>query len=360
MTGEMMEQDSGPNVHLAFMECFTSCLLTALNLKQSDYRKVLLDYWNLDYQFRTLLSSKDARNIPLDYLYGMEMKFVHGNAEKLLKSICDGNAVILFCAASRLSFFPRNFLTMESSGFQHAILIYGWDEQTGKYLVADPVVNICVQIEPKEILHAGGIKAEGEELHYFLLKDAPPSYSIPSMEACVEYAAHRNLAFYCGTNQQPGKTDVEGSSPRNKWEAWRNSLQKGHVGARALDSFVSDLNKSQQWEVQRRSGWINQNTRTIASIKHVRTKIWNVYCELAPLKTDELQEGQQQIDNIVNAWTKLNLLLIKYNAASQSGSIPAIELHVETLKSLEIDFLQWLQWTVRKGGRNEESSGRTN
>src|SRR5690606_9589833 len=129
------------NENLAFMECFASCVLTYLKLTGGDHRPLLLDYWNIGYERRTLLSSKHGTDVPLGELYGLRLRFMRGGRDKLAQAVGDAGAAIVLCSASKLDYFPRRYLAMEETGFGHAILVAGWDAASQSYDVADPVVH---------------------------------------------------------------------------------------------------------------------------------------------------------------------------------------------------------------------------
>ncbi|QYR19389.1 hypothetical protein KZ483_15785 [Paenibacillus sp. sptzw28] len=349
MTHQLTVTKSGHNINLAFMECFTSCVLTYLNINGKDYRRVLLDYWNLSYQYKTLLSGKDARQLPLEFLYGIKLKFFKGDVESLRRCVQDGSSAICLGAASKLRYFPREYLGMESSGFQHSILIYGWNEEHLEYLVTDPMVDAVVNISPKEIVHACEVRAGRQELHYFILEESNSPFEEPDLESCLAYCSYRNLSFY--KNRGGSKTEPLASVPDQSQEqrksAWREWFSNRHGGYRSLEIFEEDLVKSQEWAPPRRADWVSRNTMTISSIKRIRAMVWNAYRESASLEESQYHEGQRQIDSILAMWNAVSLHLLKY----KSGQIviPAISKQLEKLKHAELQFLEWLHLAAGKG-----------
>jgi hypothetical protein len=353
MTVRLMTVKSDHNINLAFMECFTSCVLTYLNILGRDYRLLLLDYWNLSYQYKTLLSGKEARQLPLDYLYGVDMKFVMGDMETLLHDVKEGKSVIYLCSASKLAYFPREFLGMESSGFQHSILIYGWNERDGRYQVTDPIVGTIVQMSPDEIVQACTGKADSKKLRYFTLEERGASFTPHDIQSCIDYCIQRNLTTY--RNQKNVKAEViieEGSTEQQKRMAWHNWFSNRHSGIHALECFEEDIRKSSEWTVQKRESWIAINTMTINSIKRVREQVWNIYKEKASLTESQQLEGQKQLEAIIAAWNSLNFLLLKYKRGYKiSLVLPSITRQLEKLKKVELVFLEWLHSEAGKGGR---------
>jgi hypothetical protein len=351
MAHQEIKGKESQTVNLSYMECFTSCVLTFLNFNGYDYRKVLLDYWNLNYQFKTLLSSKDAQRIPLDFLYGIEMKFIKGDSETLFQSIRDGSSVICFCQASKLDFFPRENLGMESSGFQHSILVYGWEEVSKKYYVADPTVRAIVQMDPEEILKAGAARRDRNELHYFVLTKTSVSYAEPDIRSCIRNSTRRNLHFYNNENVKLKSPTIEETPPdelkKKEWQLWFSNRKSG---ARALEAFESDLVQSADWTHQARTAWIKRNNVMIASIRRIRAAVWQTYLETGRIGQKRVGEGQEQIDSISGLWNNINLRLLKSMKAQEIvPAVQSISLLIDQLKREEIRFLEWLIAAAEEG-----------
>ncbi|TXK84581.1 hypothetical protein [Paenibacillus sp. N3.4] len=353
MAQQVMEVKNEHNINLAFMECFTSCVLTYLNIQGKDYRKILLDYWNLSYQFKTLLSGKDARQLPLEYFYGLKMTFIKGNEELLRRHIRSGHSAICLCQASKLEFFPHSYLGMEESGFQHSILLYGWDEQQERYLVTDPVVNAVVTLSPDEFVYASAIRLGRNEMHYFVLEESAVPFSEPNLESCLVYCTEQILTLY--RRQRMSKSDPivpEGSSDEMKVRAWQHWFNNRHDGIRALEHFEEDILNSSEWTVRRRNDWIVINTKTISSIRRLRTLVWNTYRDIADLGEAHEEEGQRQIEAILSTWNTVNFLLLKYKSGQDSqAAIPSILQRIQELKRIELQFLEWLHLAVREGAQ---------
>lgn len=343
------------NINLAFMECFASCILTYLNITGKDYRKILLDYWNLGYQYKTMLSSKDARQLmlPLRYFYGIEMNFAQGNIDTLVKNIRNGSSAICLCTASKLSFFPRHYLGMESGGFKHSILILGWNQQTKRLLVADPIADYVGEVEVGEVAQAGLLSNNREDLNYFMLEDPTTSYTEPDMEKCLAYSAKRNLTFYLDQGASVMAPRLLGGSEEAKRNAWTEWFISRNGGEKALDRFAADLVASPDWTQQSRDNWVKRNTLTIQSIKRLRKEIWNNFNYLYKFGEKERKNGQRQIDNISSSWQKLSFLLLKYkNAQDPADAICTIVRQIDRLKSTELGFLQWWYQLIGKEDEN--------
>ncbi|OAS17723.1 hypothetical protein [Paenibacillus oryzisoli] len=350
---QVIEVNNEQNINLAFMECFTSCVLTYLNIQGKDYRKILLSYWNLSYQFKTLLSGKEARQLPLEYFYGLKMTFIKGDEESLKRYIRSGHSAICLCQASKLEFFPRSFLGMEESGFQHSILLYGWDEQQERYLVTDPVVNMVVTLSPDELTYASAIRLGSNEVHYFVMEDSVVPFSEPNLESCLIHCTEQMLTLY--RNQRKSKSDPiipKGSSHEQKVRAWQHWFNNRHGGIRALEHFEEDLRNSDGWTIRRRNDWIVINTKTITSIRRLRSVVWNTYQDMADFSVAQEEEGQRQIDAILAMWNLINFLLLKYKSGQNNQAVvPSILVRIDELKRIELQFLEWLYLAIREGAQ---------
>lgn len=339
------------NVNLAFMECFTSCVLTYVHLTGRDYTKVILDYWNLRYQFKTLLSSKDARQLPLQYLYGIRMKFVKGSKQTLLDHLRQGTSVIYLCMASRLAYFPRSYLGMEAGGFQHSVLLLGCTGPSERILFMDPMADYAGQADIEELTQAGGLNVKRGELHYFTLEESAPGFVEPPANACLSFSAERNLSFYCDTGEPlaavpPSSTGAKDASRHTAWIEWFGNR---HGGWKALDRFAEDLAASPSWTPELREGWVKRNTMTISSIRRLRSLIWDTIQDMAPFSEEQRNNGQEQVERIAGLWQALNYQLIKFNSRpSADGCLSSITRHIDGLKSAEVSFLQWVKDTLGK------------
>lgn len=333
-------------VNLAFMECFTSCIMTYLNIKEKNYRKLLLEYWSISYQYKTLLSARNPRQLSLEYLYGVKLTFVKGDEPSLRQYIRSGKHAICLSTASKLSFFPSSFLGMEANGFQHSILIYGLDEQLNQYGVIDPVTNITTGLDAKELATASAVRQGSGEMHYFVLEEDP--FMEPELRSCLLQSTAKNLKLYM-KGSKPKHAVSEQSSDQEKAAAWQEWFSSRHSGIYALELFEEDLIRASDWNVQRRNDWIVMNTKTILSIRNIRNQIWNAYRELAGFSEMQLEEGQRQIKAILASWNTLNFLLLKYKTLqSNHAVIPSIRQCVQELKRSELQFLEWLHQAVRE------------
>lgn len=355
MIGKTTLPGAEQNVFLAQMECFTSCVLTYLNMKGYDPRLLLLDYWNFNYEKKTILSSKNAHDLPLGYLYGVEISFVKGTASKLEELIKKGDWAIDLCSASKLDYFPRRFLEMESSGFWHAILITGMEEESGEYVVSDPVVDVVTRLTPEALTAASVAKIKRNELLMFALSQVREGFQPPDRTAVLRYCSKRNAQHYRGITRDvlPAGPGSAASGDVDKWEIWRERFRKKSTsGLAAWEQFEQDLTDSVQWPDGRRSAWIKLNTMMMTSIAQLRRKIWGIYKELAAKGEEWEREGQEQIEGILKLWNVMQLLMQKYDIRSKRGdgsALVAVTAHIDRIKDAELDFLDWLQVSLGEG-----------
>ncbi|MFB9327852.1 hypothetical protein ACFFSY_18145 [Paenibacillus aurantiacus] len=352
MARKLAELKQEDNVHLAYMECLTSCILTYLKSTGRDYRKVLLNYWNINYEYRTLLSSKNAAHIPLRYLYGLDLSFRKDKLETLRTTVQAGQSVICLCKASKLGYFPRKFLSMESSGFWHAILVQGWEEDKGMFLVADPVVGAVVEIHPDEIKAASAARTDREEMHFFVLQEPESPFAEPDMQEALRICAERNLFAYHTPDDRFAEQERQDGGA-DKWDKVRQWLQKRSRGVKAWEMFASDANLSLQWTAAERTRWVKQNAVTMLAIKQLRAEIWNVYQAFLPMDEQHIREGQSLLNRVTGAWNACNLYLMKYEHAGEQGDtmVQALIHHADNVKDAEIRLLKWLHSAVARGGR---------
>ncbi|MFC4102465.1 hypothetical protein [Paenibacillus xanthanilyticus] len=352
MVGKLAELRPEDNIQLAYMECLTSCILTYLKSTGRDYRKVLLNYWNLSYEQRTLLSSKNAAHIPLRYLYGIDLTFREDTLEKLQSAVMAGQSVICLSKASLLAYFPHKFLSMESSGFRHAILVQGWDAEKEMLLVADPVVGAVVELDPDQLRKASVVRTDREELQFFVLTEPQSPYPEPDTMACLRTSAERNLFAYHTPDDLFSEQERQ-DGETGKWDKIRRWLRQRSIGVRAWDMFASDARDSLNWTPAHRARWVKQNSLTMLSIKQLRAETWKVYQEFLAMDERHIEEGRLLINRVAAAWTACNLAMLKYEHAGERGAslIQTLADRAEAAKEAEIRFLEWLNAAVARGGK---------
>ncbi|MEF2966122.1 hypothetical protein V3851_09800 [Paenibacillus sp. M1] len=341
------------NFKLAFMECFTSCVMTYIRLIGRDHRILLLDYWNLDYEFRTLMSSKNARNFPLDYLYGIDLKFQSGDAASLTEELRKGSSVILLCMASRLEYFPQAYLTMESSGFQHSVLIHGLDPLRG-YAVFDPMTDYAGYLAPEAVAHAGKT-GRNDTLHYFTLVQKKVD-SLPTNREILEFCAGRNLVFYRGEKPETVNKVQDETGSDARWKIWYEWFANRRGGSQSFKYFIADLKDAPNWPQAKRDAWIKRNSTTISSIRLLRQQIWETYRDFMSLDQADAEEGERQIGEISEKWRRLNYLLLKFKSAGdRDNAIELMENKIAELQQSEMAFLAWLKQKAGEGHGSQQN-----
>ncbi|MFD0697453.1 hypothetical protein ACFQZT_25590 [Paenibacillus sp. GCM10027628] len=299
---------AGDIVKLAAMECAASCIMTALTIAGHDYRYFLLSYWNLNYNSKIIMSGKNMRHNDLQFAYGIAKECRSGTEDDLIALLRQNNMAMLFCKASKLRFFPRNMLGHESSGFQHFILLYGYQPETGKFLVIDPVADYKGEISAYEVWDCS---VKSSEIIYYSL-ELPDYYEQPSASRIFSKESSANLRNYSGD--------------------------------KAIAAFIQDLQACLQWPQDERDTWINQNNITISSIVKTRSIVWECFCDLNLMTPDEIRAGNEIVEQIVSLWTTVNFLLIKLKKNHSNEAIAkSIEQKLETLKVKELECLQFIQ-----------------
>lgn len=169
----------------------------------------------------------------------------------------------------------------------------------------------------------------------------------------VAYCSMRLLQAYRNDRAElPTSREDEGRN-RERSEAWLDWFANRHGGIRALERFEEDLVASQGWVPLLRKGWIDRNVMTVASIKRVRSFVWQQYAERCMWSTDTRTHGEAQVDAIQSAWSSLGYLMAKYRLRSSDGKaepvIEAMRMKIEQIKHAELAFLTWLHEACRKG-----------
>lgn len=330
-------------INLAPMECFTSCVASYLNLSGKDYKKLLLQYWNINYQYKTLLSSKNPREMSLSFIYGIDVTLVNGPLDELHSSIREGRSVIFMCKASRLFYFPEKLLALEDSGFQHCILILGWNEATDSYIVADPIIGFLGEMSEEELRQAGQQNQKHKNQMYFTLDDAPSSFVPPAAEELFAHSFERNLLLF----ENPPEINLNEQDGRKRWAEYFFNRKGGH---KALDLFMLDLKASKEWTPAARNKWIKGNNITIGSIIKLRSLVWNSLSEMPVLTESQRKSAEVQISSILKAWQLLNYWLVKYmSQGNKPGLVASIEQQVILIQSAELAFLREMKQLAVSG-----------
>ncbi|MFB9278149.1 hypothetical protein [Cohnella cellulosilytica] len=325
-------------VKLAAMECFASCALTYARALGRNRPGIMPDYWNLNYQFRTLLSSKDARQLSLLFHYGVRITLVRGQQERLQADLLSGGCAILLCSASKLRYFPASMLGLETSGFQHCILVQSWNPRTAAYRVADPMVDYIGEADREELAEAGTRSDHRRQMIYFLL-EALPEYEPPSAEAVFGYCTERNWLHFNAAQAIPDRAIPDrapAESAQDRQQLWSEWFGNRNSGARAFELVRRDVEASPDWPGPALRRWIERNQLTVTSIWKVRQQVWNSLRELQVMTGEQLSEGGVRVKAVVRLWQHLNYQLSKYKESLHPSREQAQEL-IRTLTRLETE-----------------------
>ncbi|MGG1516563.1 hypothetical protein ABE504_14185 [Paenibacillus oryzisoli] len=296
-------------IHVAPMECAASCIMTALNIAGLNYRFYLLSYWNLNYYAKNLLSGEvNIMRNHLLYAYGTQIKCHNGNAYDLIQAMEQEQLVMFACQASKLRFFPEKFTGHEANGFQHFILLYGYQAESNRFLVIDPIADFIGEITESELRDCA--LKETEFIYYSL--SFPQSFEQPSVSQIFKRESQINADKY--------------------------------TGEKAFHLFIADLEALPSWSQQERETWINQNNITITTIVKMRKMIWQSYCELNMMTATAVQAGQELVEGVVKLWMAVNFLLLKLKKKqNEKNIIAAIAQNLETLISKERECVEFIK-----------------
>lgn len=322
--GDSTETVYKPQFHLiqlAPMECIASCVMTALGMKGQVPEWYLLDYWNINYFFKVLVSSKKSMNLKnLKTLYGVDVVFRKTTPEELTLRFAAGELALLDCKASRLPFFPRSMLSYDDSGFTHSILLCGFREEDRCFLVADPVAGYEGWVPEAILLQAGVYKGQ-LYVHMLHFSEPPPTYT------------ERELFLYAARNNRDYFETEDARSGRN-----------------ALFSFTRDIGVLLQENPSRLPEWIGQNILTVTSIITMRKKVWEALKRLHVIPEEEEQGVSALFDDIVKQWTRFNYLLVKLKINPSANLLDSLAAKNEDIVQSERTFLYRLS---ELGGKSQ-------
>ncbi|MBW7476493.1 C39 family peptidase [Paenibacillus oenotherae] len=298
-------------ISVAPMECIPSSVMTMLKAKGYNPELFLIDYWNLNYYNRSkiVISAKKTINVKnLKKVYGIDVVYVHGDKRALAESIMSGNSILYECKSSRLHFFPESLMTHEDSGFNHFIIVHGYDEGTEDFYVMDPVADFQGTMTYDELVGAGLYNGR---LYYFDFR-FPSSFIPPSPKDMLSYAVTQNYNYHV-----------------------HNTFASGVNVLRRFNREVSDPDIADR-SIQK---WVEQNNITLVSIIRMRKRVWESLCSLGVLNDDAVAMLSGKVDRIMTQWKSLNFLLTKYRFKQTPTVIESISNKVEDIIQSEKDFL---------------------
>ncbi|MWC29854.1 hypothetical protein [Paenibacillus sp. MMS18-CY102] len=305
-------------IKLAAMECAASCITTALHMHGCDYRYFLLGYWNLTYFSGTLMSGKHVRHLDLESVFGVQKTLHAGSPDDLRGALKEQAIMLMLCHASKLQFFPKNQLSLESEGFQHYILIYGYDVESGQFLIIDPIADYIGRMTDEE-LYACSVR---KDLRFYSLV-FPLHAKQTNHYDVIRQETERNLASYM--------------------------KDETNDGGNAISQFSSDLAGIAERPAEERNAWIERNNISISSIIKSRALIGEIYRSFQLLEEEGPDQQTGSIEQIIKLWTTVNFLMLKFKRSPANASlIVSLRQKLEAVKAAEAELLDFLRQKGRE------------
>lgn len=288
------------------MTCTESCIATLLHSTGRDYRYLYLDYWNLTYESGVLLAGKNLKAIDLKLSYGIRK----ANEEAASLDDCadwvaeTDRYALLHTQASKLPYFPPGSLTFEGSGFEHYVLLHGYDKARGRFRIADPIAKYTGEIS-KEAL-TGCTPAAGR---FRLWKLDCPSDAAPL--PMTSQRLRRILRY----------NYLSGLANRQAYDRLR--------------SVLSGLPSRSSADIAR---WAWLNMIAVTTVVRNRRLVWNSFASLGCLDPEQTAALGPAVQEIASLWTQFNLLLAKL----MKGGIPLLDkltAKAEAIQHAESEFL---------------------
>ncbi|RCX17323.1 hypothetical protein DFP94_10947 [Fontibacillus phaseoli] len=300
-------------VNIGPLECAASCMATWLNMHGQDYRLFVANYWNVHYEQHTLITSRTPNYYNMDSLYGMAIRADIGRIPDLITEIREGNGVMFICNASGLFYFPRNILTFESVNAKHCVLVYDYNEQTGKFAVIDPIAEFCGEVAAAELEAASVMN---NEMLYFSVGSHFDDRSRPLGDK-LAMAAERN------------------------WISFDKPYIPG--GKQALEILERDIETCSGWSEVERKSWVDRNNISIMVFHKLRPMIWESFVSFGQMKETSVITGGEIMEDIKQLWRSLNLCLIRLGRKSDDPHKRETCLEkVAQIKASEMKFLKFL------------------
>jgi hypothetical protein len=259
--------------------------------------------------------------LDLEFIYGIRKEWIQSGAKELRLQLTADHLALLLCVPSLLDHFPKHLLTLEEAGFDHYLLLTGYNEATGRFRAVDPITGFIGEMSEEQLERAS---VKPSSLQYLIMQfPADGTFTPPDSQTIFLHEAQKNLNLYLASDK--------------------------HCGGQALEQFAQDLAASVHWQEDERASWVRQNNITISSIVRMRELVWSGYCELGLMSEEHLEKGNAKIGTIAKEWMAANFLLIKYGR--YSGDLTIIDKITHKLTEIrhsETDFLQFIYATGRE------------
>jgi hypothetical protein len=270
------------------MTCTESCVATLLNLMGCDYRYFFLDYWNLFYEAGVLLAGRNLDSVDLDFLYGIgKERRTELKLEECARLAADpACSVLLLTRASKLPFFPKKLLAFEENGFDHYVLVHGYDSSEQALMAVDPIAGFSGAVPLDELRDASPY---GTGFRAWILT-RKPYFRPPAPAELFSYVGIRN---------------------------YRRSV----LSQRAYRAVLDDLDRLAGSSSAEQARWIEQNNIAITSVVKNRRLVWRGFAELDLLSDGQKIRWDKAVQSVIAEWTRLNLLLLKWTHAQRDDAM---------------------------------------
>ncbi|TVX92756.1 C39 family peptidase [Paenibacillus agilis] len=295
-------------VKLGALECAMSSIATALKLIGRDPGRLLMHYWNMTYYRDVLYAGRNVMRSRIETFGNCSLQFqiCRGSLLEMQQQLKSGCLFLYQCRASQLPFFPRNMLNFEANGFDHYVLVSGYDEDTDSFYVTDPICEHIGLVTRKQL----------------------------------EAAAMVEQQYYCFMIQPFGEGTSQPSLPQYADSVPVNKYLTLHYDVQAFDQFIQHLHVGREWDASRRRLWTERNILSIASLIKMRTIVWEYMTHLRSIPRGAKEALQLQHKQIIKLWNGISFLLLKYKMNDDSALINRVEELVRAVRREEEAFIQ--------------------
>lgn len=295
---------------LGALECTSSCVMTALAAFGQPQQHFLLRYWDLNFYRNYLITAKDARYVELFDLFGVAF---HGEdyelAEHMIEPLRRGALLLFRCRASKLPFFPAQYVNEEFSDFDHLVLLVDYDSAQGRFHAVDPIAGYQGPITAAELACAS---RDPERFNVYLLHKPDPGFVPPTNQ--------EKFGMTAATN-------------------YRNMITYPAGGLKSFRDFEEAFVRSGDWDQAEREKWIHMHNVTIGTTVKTRKLVWESIRGLQVLNREQTERYDRLFQEIVSAWVRLNFVLVRHKKQATAEGIEAFGHAISKLHDLERAFI---------------------
>ncbi|MBD8497775.1 hypothetical protein [Paenibacillus arenosi] len=294
-------------IKLGALECAMSSIATSLKLIGRDPSRLLMHYWNMTYYRDVLYAGRNVMRSRIETFGDCSLQFLicRGSLLEMQQHFKNGCLFLYQCKASKLPFFPRNMLNFEANGFDHYVLVSGYDEDSDSFCVTDPICE-----------HIGLVTRQQ-----------------------LEAAAMVEQQYYCFTIQ-PFEAGVNQPSSQYDDSVLVSKYFTMHYDAQAFDQFIDHLHVGREWDSSQRKLWTERNILSIASLIKMRTIVWGYMTQLQSIPSGAEEALQILHKQIIKLWNGISFLLLKYKMNDDAAIINRIDELVQAVRKEEAAFMQ--------------------